>query len=149
SDDTTAVLWDLTGRIAGKERWGKPLSHPELDAFWADLAREDAARAFKAIQTLAASPAQSVPYLALLLRPVAAVDEQRLARLVRDLDNDRFAVRNQASAELERLAELAVPILQKTLKASPSLEMRQRITSLLNKAEQEKLSPSSDTLRAI
>ena len=148
SDDTTTVLWDLTGRVAGKEH-GKALSGADLDRYAADLAGEDANRAFKAIQTLAAAPAQSVPYLGRLVAPVAAVDGQRLNRLVTDLDSDRFAVRNQASAELQKLAELAVPILKKTLKANPSLETRQRIHSLLTRVEQEQLSPSSERIRGI
>jgi len=32
SQDTTVVIWDLTGRLVAKDRWGKPLSPSELEA---------------------------------------------------------------------------------------------------------------------
>jgi hypothetical protein len=51
--------------------------------------------------------------------------------MVGDLNNDRFTVRQKAQGELARLAELARPALLYMLTSKPSLEVRQRIDSLL------------------
>ncbi len=54
-------------------------------------------------------------------------------RLISDLDSDRFASRDEATAELAKLGELAEPALQKTLRDTPSLEVRQRAERLLER----------------
>jgi RNA polymerase sigma factor (sigma-70 family) len=101
-EDTTAVVWDLTGghRSGGARR---ALSPADLDACWSDLAGADAARAYRAIRSLAASAAEVVPYLAARLPPVETADEKRLAGLLADLDSDDFRVRAHALKELEGL----------------------------------------------
>jgi hypothetical protein len=104
----------------------------DLDALWTDLAGKDAARAFDAIRKLSASPDQAVTLLTGRVRPATAADPKRLARLLGDLDSDRFEVRRQAQSELAGLGELAEPALRKALAGDPSLEVRQRVEQLLN-----------------
>jgi hypothetical protein len=65
-------------------------------------------------------------------REVGCLD---LARLIADLDDERFPVREQASGELARLAESAKPALQQALAAGPSPEARRRIERLLDRLE--------------
>jgi HEAT repeat protein len=65
--------------------------------------------------------------------PRAAVKPERIARLIADLDSNDFATRQQATEELQRLAEESLPALEKALGAKPSLEVRQRIESILEK----------------
>jgi hypothetical protein len=143
SDDTTALVWDLTG--GAKE---ETLTRPQLEALWADLASEDAARAYRAVWSLAAAPRQSVPFLELRLRPVPRLDPSKVTRLLADLDSDRFAVRQQAAAELERLEAAAEPALRRALEGRPSLETRRRLERLL--ARLETWSPERlRTLRAV
>jgi hypothetical protein len=68
--------------------------------------------------------------------------------LIADLDSNQFPVRDKATQELEKLAELAHPALKKALAGNPSLEMRQRIETLLD--GWPKWSPGKlRTLRAI
>jgi RNA polymerase sigma factor (sigma-70 family) len=149
SDDTTALVWDLTGRSSATGPWGGPLTPQELDGLGADLAGADAAAAYRALRRLAASPAEAVPYLRRQLRPVAAPDEQRLARLIADLDSDRFAARESATAELEKLGELAVAAYRKALEGKPSAETRRRLEALLEKSGQESQALAPDRLRTL
>jgi hypothetical protein len=65
------------------------------------------------------------------VRPVAAVDSRRLARLVADLDDPEFRVRDRAAQELKDLGELAAPALQQVLTGQPSAEVRRRAETLL------------------
>jgi hypothetical protein len=137
--DTAALVWVL--RPAGK-----PLTPDALKAAWADLASDDAARAYRAIQQLAAAPADSVPFLKEAL-PVAVADEKRIARLIADLDNDDFDTREKAAVELEVIGEATVLALRAALAGRPSAELRVRCERLLAKLDRPAL--SGERLRTV
>jgi WD40 repeat protein len=149
SADTTALVWDLTGRLAAGERWNKPPTRGDLDACWDDLGGEDAARADRAIRRLAAAPDQAVPYLRERVRPVATAEEGRLARLIADLDSDRFEVRRQAAVELEKLGDAAAEACRKALDGQPSAEARRVLQAFLEKQDREEWAPPPERLRAL
>jgi hypothetical protein len=132
SFDTTAVLWDLTGRARGGRLPVVVLSPSRLETDWQDLTTGDGARAYRALWALAASPGQALPLLQKPLQP-AAIDGPRIARLIADLDDDEFAVRERATGELAKLGASAEPALQKTLEGQASAEVRQRVERLLEK----------------
>jgi WD40 repeat protein len=125
--DTTGVVWDVLGRE------GAPLTAAQMQALWADLASADAARSYRAAGRLAGSPRQAVPFLAEHLRPAAPADPRRLARLIADLDSERFEVRDRAARELAELADAAEPALRRACEAGASLETRRRAEQLLGK----------------
>ncbi len=133
SSDTTALVWDLTGRLHGPPR---PLRAADLDACWTDLAGADAEAAYRAIHRLAASPTEALPYLEKRLQPPARPEAGRLARLIRDLDSDHFAVRERAFQELEELGERATVACRQALAGKPSPEERRRLEMLVEKQEQ-------------
>jgi RNA polymerase sigma factor (sigma-70 family) len=115
----------------------------QLNALWADMASDDAARCYLALWALAAAPRQAVPYLRERIQRVAPADvrlRERMAKLITDLDSDAFAVREAATKELEKLADLAEPLLRKALEENPSPEARQRLKHLLEKAKGTDLS---------
>src|SRR5262249_53627137 len=92
SHDTTGLVWDVTGHFRGGRLEDLKLSAKELEARWADLAGEDAAKAYRAVWDLVAAANQSVPFLREHLKPVAA-DARQIARWISDLDSRSFAVR--------------------------------------------------------
>jgi hypothetical protein len=126
--DTTALVWDL----AALGRPDRPPTAEELPGLWADLSGEDAARAFRAAAGLAAVPGRAVPLLKEKVHPVAALEPGRLARLVADLDDPVFAVRERATRELKGLGEPAAPALKGALENNPSAELRRRAERLLD-----------------
>jgi hypothetical protein len=73
------------------------------------------------------------------------VDPQHVLRLIADLDSAQFAVREKATAELEKFGETVRTPLLNRLAEQPNLEVRRRIETLLRKAEQ----PSPESLRAL
>jgi RNA polymerase sigma factor (sigma-70 family) len=131
AEDRTIKLWDLTHRpVVMKEAGDK-----ELTQWWEDLAGTDAARAYWAVWALAGARGM-VPFLEKHLHPApdpAPDAAARLKKLVADLDNDVFAVREQATEELARLGPAAAPALRKALAGKPSPEVRQRIERLFDK----------------
>jgi WD40 repeat protein len=146
SVDTTALVWDLAD-LSTNRRPRDAASAGDLEALWADLAGADAARAYRAVWSLAAAPEQPLPVLRERLRPAAAPDRGELDRLLADLDSDRFEVRAKAGARLEELEELAEPALRKALRGQPPPEVRRRVEGLL--ANLEGPVTAAETMRAL
>jgi RNA polymerase sigma factor (sigma-70 family) len=144
--DTTALVWDLTGR-RGAHGAAEPLSPQALEECWSDLAGEDAARAYRAEQKLAAAPAQTVASLSKRLKAVPVGDQTRLSRLIAELDSDQFAVRQKARKELQQSGEQAESALREALQGKLSLEARKRIEELLDKVKP--LADSPEGLRSL
>jgi hypothetical protein len=149
SDDTTALVWDLTGRLTGGPDWGKPMSDAQLDAAWAELASDDAAKAYHAIRRLAASPESAVSYLAKQLTPVPAVDEAKVTDLIKELDSDQFETRERVIAELKKLGDVASNLLERARKETTSEEARRRIESLTEEIAKQQRNLTPDQLRAL
>ena len=135
--NTTVLVWRLS-EIYGGDTLIAKLETKHLEGLWADLANDDAGKAYHAVYTLIGGSKEAVPFLQQYLRPVAAPDAQRLARLLAGLDDDQFAVREEASQQLEQLDELARPALEKALSGQSSAEVKLRAQILL-----DKLSPSA------
>jgi WD40 repeat protein len=143
--DTTIVIWDTSQPAAGGSQGG-PLADGESTKLWADLAHGDVAVAYRAVCRLATSPAASLPLLKRRLDPGGRMPP-RVDKLVADLDDPQFAVRERASAALKALAEAAEPCLRLTLAGSPSPEQRRRASDLLTELDDAK--PTPDRLRAV
>jgi hypothetical protein len=125
--DGTILVWDLaTETLPIKE-----LGQRELDGLWADLAGDDARKAYRAIHGMELSAAQTVAFLNDRLKPAAAVDAARIKVLVADLDSEEFALRQKASKELEKLGPEVEPVFREVLAGSPSPEVRKRLEALL------------------
>lgn len=143
--NSTILLWDCTGRMKGDHLQAVKWTPRELEQRWNDLASLEGPRAVQAIWDLVAASHQAVPLLHQRIKP-AAIDPQRVERLIRDLDSDDFRTRTKATEELEKIVDSAEPALRKKLAGKPSLEMRQRIQQVLNALEP---SASSERLRAL
>lgn len=147
SSDTTILLWDVWAR-KNKDGPGTPEPGPgELGTIWTDLASRDAAKAYKAMCALRARPGKAVPFLQERLRLVAMIDPQRIGRLIVELDDDRFVVREKATVELRELGELAESALRKVLAVRPTAEVRRRAEQLLETLGEAVRSP--DLLRVL
>src|SRR5262249_46493109 len=75
----------------------------DVERLWADLADADAGKAFGAMQVLRANGAQAERFLKERLRPAAASDLKKIARLIADLDQDDFTARESATKQLSEL----------------------------------------------
>jgi RNA polymerase sigma factor (sigma-70 family) len=125
-----SVSWDMTGLV-----WDT--SYPALakpaaaapDQLWADLAKPEWTLAGPA---LAAFGAKSEVLLALVrarLDSAAKPDFEReaVAKLVGQLDDQVFAVRDRAGTELARLGREALPLLRVHLGRATSAEQKTRL----------------------
>jgi WD40 repeat protein len=115
--DTTVLLWDVArGRL--EHLWAELTTGPDKGAW----ARKEGA----------VTPEEAIAFLKERLQHAAAAEE-RARRLIIDLDDDSFRVRERASVELEDLgAEAAFP-LRLALQDASSPEVRRRIRALLDR----------------
>ena len=128
STDFAALVWDIPAAL------GKDAALPsDPEQCWKDLTAADPRVAYRAVWGLAKLPAKSLPMLRERMRPVPAVSQARIDRLLADLDDDDFAVRSKSTAALEELGEVAESSLRKVLRGSPSPEVRQRAEKLIAK----------------
>jgi WD40 repeat protein len=126
SRDTTAIVWDLTDLLRTETPPARELSGPQIEVMWTKLAG-DAPAAYDAMQMLRIASQQIVPYLRGRMQPV----KMDVPRLIADLDNDEFSVREKASQQLARYGRIVEKPLRQTLEKKPSLEVRRRIKDLL------------------
>jgi hypothetical protein len=134
------LIWDVWDAAGGARP--KP-SAARLEALWADLGSADARQGFRALRALAATPEPAVALLRDKLSSTPQADPRQLARLIEELDDDSFAVRERATEELERPGCEAEPALRKKLAQRPSPEVRRRIEAILTKLEERAVSGKS------
>jgi RNA polymerase sigma factor (sigma-70 family) len=141
--DKTAYIWDVS-RITSRQHAGSERSAAELDADWKDLTG-DAAKAYTAIGRLVSSPATAVPFLSKHLEAATEADTKPIERLIGNLDDVDFKVREQATKELAAMGDRSAPSLRKALAGTPSAEAKQRLSGLL--ALVDGAGPSAETIR--
>ena len=78
---------------------------PEVKNLWLRLGDADPARAWPALASLIAAPRETLTMLRESLRPATADDVKRIAQLIKELDDEDFAVREKASDELRTIGD--------------------------------------------
>jgi WD40 repeat protein len=123
--DTTILLWDLQPKLST----GKP-----LESAWNDLEKSEATTAFEAMSCFASDP-RSYDFLADKLKSFdqTPVDDATIQTWIENLDAARFAIRERATGELERLGNRARPAIEAKLKQKPTLELRTRLEQILER----------------
>jgi len=97
------------------------------------MASAEGGEGYRGAWAFLSSPNQAIPFFRDHLTPVRLPAEARLTRLVDDLGDNDFKVREQASEELRVLGELALPALEKAKQTARDAEVRRRIAELLNR----------------
>jgi WD40 repeat protein len=144
----TALVCDVRALLKERPAERLKLSADERERLWGELAGADGGRAFRAICRLAASGPEGVAFLETQLKAPPKVDRERLARLIKALDDEAFEAREKASEELEGLGVLAEAAVRDALKAGPSAEARVRLGRLLERLKPTP-SPELVALRAV
>jgi WD40 repeat protein/HEAT repeat protein len=134
--DAQAYLWEL--RPA-------PLQEP-LGALWEILAVPEADRAYRAIWRLSEDGKGTAELLRSKIPAVQPADQDRLAKLIADLNSESFQTRNTAARELAKLGDRSASALEDALKKPLSVEVRRRLQNLLAALKRE---PTLEELREI
>jgi WD40 repeat protein len=133
--DFAILIWDMTGLLSEGRLPALKLSPAQLQHLWDDLAGAEAPVAYRAIWRLAAGGDAALAYLGEHLRPVTVPDSRRVARLLTELNDNRFVVRDRATRELEELRDAIEPDLRQALGGRGTLEYCRRVQRLLGRLE--------------
>ena len=133
SNDTTILLWDLTGKLNADVRSAAKPKPAEFDALWNDLNDTDAAKSYRLVQRLAAYPEEAVALVKAKLPPTKSkpLDAATIDKMIAQLDHDDFARREDASKFLAEAGKAVEPALTKALEAQPPPEKKRRLMELL------------------
>jgi WD40 repeat protein len=128
SEDGTILVW----KVPDGEDLPATLKAEEALTFWQALSGDDAARANRALAGLAAAPAQAVPLIKERFRvPGKPPSAERMARLIAELDDDSYKVRERATRELAEAGPDTADALRAALANDPSAEKKARLERLL------------------
>jgi hypothetical protein len=121
------------GGVAPKPPQSVDATPEQLKAAWNDLANTDPAKGYQALMTIY-SAKQGVTFLKDNLKAEAIpMDAQRIGQLIKELDDDTFAVREKATQELIKMGPGALPLLDKEMSKVASVEVRMRLTMVAEK----------------
>jgi RNA polymerase sigma factor (sigma-70 family) len=129
--DSTVLVWDITDRAVPRAKEAPPLTPEKLAELWKGLGGT-AAEAHGCMWTLISAPGQAVPFFSEKLKPAVALDAEHFARLLKKLESDQFAEREEATQELKKRGDSAEPALRKALQEKLPLETRRRLQALLD-----------------
>ena len=142
SDDAPVYIWDVVG-LAQPPR---PVTPTDLEFAWENLASSDAKIAFQSICRLVALRGVAVDLLLKQrLKPATLIESKSVQELIRQLEGPRFADRQKAVSELEKLGDRAAAELRTAVKKPLADEVRQDLQRLLDQIE----AGTPETLRAI
>jgi RNA polymerase sigma factor (sigma-70 family) len=138
--DGTALIWDLSGLPAVTP------AATDRDAAWKALAAADAKAAYRAIVALAADP-DGAAFVRERVKPATAMPVKDLQKLVKDLGDEDFQVREAATAALTKQRDLAEPELRAALRQDATPEQQRRIREVLDRQNLTESDP--DRLRLL
>jgi WD40 repeat protein len=132
--DGSVLIWDVAKMVNTPLPAVTKPTEKELQRWWQELRDDDPGTAYKAVWRFAATPEQSLPFLAASLHPAKAADSAVIAGLIDDLDNNDFKVREAASLKLAQMGDPVMePLRKKAAEGKPSVEQADRIKKLLAK----------------
>jgi hypothetical protein len=131
--DTTALVWDVAALVKDLPAVPRPAA-ADIEGLWEALKGDDPAKAHDAVWRLAAAPELALPLVRERLPKVAPEGfDRRVKKLLVELDDDDFGVREQATQELIRLGSAALPAVKQELAATKSREVRRRAEEVVAK----------------
>lgn len=112
----------------------------DMEAWWTALGSRKPREAARAMGSFLRAGAAAVPFLAEHVPAGEGLDEERIAALVRDLDDEKYDVREKATQALLGVADVAEPLLKAALEKATSAEVRMRLRHILDNPPSGKLS---------
>src|SRR5262249_13004161 len=126
-DDMMGLVWDTSpAGLAKPEELG---TAEQRERTWGHLALLEWELAGPAVAALGERPNELISLVRERMKPAGAlgVDANAVAKLIAQLDDEVFAVRERAAAALARLGREALPLLQEHLAKATSPQTRNRI----------------------
>ena len=145
--DRSLLVWDATGLDEPAGAAVRAATDQELEKWWSALASSNALTACRAMWRLRNSQREAATFLDKQLNAAPPVDAAPIAKWIGQLDDTQYAKREQATQELVKLGEAAMPALQDAVATANTAELRRRCEALLGDIKEKPLTPQ--TLREL
>ena len=120
SRDTTTLIWQTLEVWRQSAKPPRQWNEETVRHYWELLGDGDAGKAYQALALLALAPDATVPFLKSRLHPVTDKTRPAIMKLIKDLDDDAFAVREAAVSKIAEYGSAALePVRQALATASP------------------------------
>ena len=130
--DASAIVWNLNETLFGSGASDDELAEEQLAKHWQQLGEEQPGSAYDAIASLRRHPKQALELFADKLGPVLKPTRSNdIAELIKQLDDDSYKLREEATQKLIKLRALAQSALEQEIKKTESAEVRYRIRLIL------------------
>ena len=131
-NDGVANVWSLDPYEQIKAE-GKPVDTTFVAGkIWGELTDSDPVKSWRAVWKMVYNPEVAIAWLDKNLE--LDNKDTEIVKLIRQLDDDDFNIREAASRELGALGRVAEPALRQALTGKPSFEVKARINDLLSQA---------------
>ena len=130
--ENTALVWDVEAILRESKFVAANLAEAEMDRLWRDLAATNASQSAAALSRLSQGGENAVAFLLKQLTKPPAVNTDNIDKLLIDLGNDQFAVRENAMRDLRKIGYLAAPALKQALEKPLAVEPKRRMKILLS-----------------
>lgn len=134
SADTTVLAWDVTGFSPDGKLPVLNLQPGQLEQLWNELAAKKAQTGNRAVWNLIAGGKEVIKFLH---KRVYLPDRASVEKLIKDLNANRFAIREKASLQLAGYGQWIRGRLEEAAKKPASLEAKIRLDALLEKLKKE------------
>jgi RNA polymerase sigma factor (sigma-70 family) len=143
--DGTVLLWKVP-QLAPEAS-----NATDVERRWADLASESPATAGTAVNWLAGHPTEAMALLRARFRAEPLPPDPAVVALIKNLDSDTFATREEATRKLVEQGPKVEKPLRRLLAGTPSAEARRRVEEILPRltAPLQRLPLSGETLRGV
>jgi dipeptidyl aminopeptidase/acylaminoacyl peptidase len=129
--ENIALVWDVEAILRESKFIPMRLAEAEMDGLWRDLAVANTGKSAAAVSRLSLGGKDAAAYLVKELTKPSVLKTDNIDKWVADLGSDRFAIRENATRELQKVGNLAAPALRAALEKAPSVEAKRRMELLL------------------
>jgi hypothetical protein len=123
-------VWDMAALGAGPKSSARTYSREQVEQWWSALA-DATPDGYRASWLLAEAADQAMPLLKERLRPISEADPGSVRRLLADLQSNRAATRDRASADLDQLGARVEPEVRRQLASRIAPKLRQALEDFL------------------
>lgn len=136
TDTNVVLLLSLAPRNTDPAKRGAA-EDEDMERWWHALAQADAGEAYRAAWLLAEQKNRAVAFLDGRIAPTprSEIDGKLVSRLIHELDDDSFDVRDRATHELQRIGPAVLAQLKQRLEGDLDTELKFRLTRIVSAIE--------------
>jgi hypothetical protein len=132
-DNGISLSWDLAGVSGARKSGDRGNDTRELEEMWEGLGNSSATVGYRSMLRFVSLRGNTIRFVARKIAGMRPLEGQRIVELVEKLESARFAERERATKELERMGWAAEAGMRRHLELGCTLEAKRRVERILGK----------------